>query len=236
MLAPETTTEEPPQAGAGDEPEVFPTTTVPSADESTTSATTEVTHPVETTSTTGVCASEATTTTEPDSGSDGSSTTTGIGATSTTAPDVSAPPTTTPTEVADSLKLAGTLVGESPIFEPNSQQCPQLRHRFDADVVIDGEPGWSLRENYCGVNDGETWQGSGTFEFTGPASDSFAGTFTSRVDLPTTGEPYRMTVTKGTGRFGGLAGTCDVDNHLENTTPGRHRQYGTFTCELRATP
>jgi hypothetical protein len=92
---------------------------------------------------------------------------------------------------------------------------------------------WTLREDYCGqVDHGDQWSAKGTFTFTTADGATLSGTFTSRATLPTDGEPYRMTITGGTGGFTGAAGTCDVDNHVQDHGDGTTDQWGTFTCDL----
>lgn len=222
-----------------DDEQPLATTTTGSPDAGGPEPSTESIEPIESTTTTTVCEpGVSTTTTAPPSGADETSTTSSGSATPTipTAPVTTAPTTTAPTTrapvLADQMTVSGTYSGEGPILDRYPQGCPQMHHRLDASVTLDDGSSWQLRESYCGVNDGRTWRGGGTFEFADTGNDAFRGTFTSSADVPTTGEPYQMTVTDGTGRFAGATGTCDVDNHVEDTTPGRNRQYGSFTCDL----
>lgn len=182
------------------------------------------------TQTTVLCASEEGTTTTAPTTTTANETTTIVNQTSTTSDrgDNSIPVAPTPSRIV----FAGTLAGEGPIVDPDSQGCPQMHHHLDAAVTLNDGSRWQLSERYRGVHENWVWSGEGTFGFTDKAGNSFGGTFTSRVEMPTTGEPYRMTITRGAGRFAGATGTCDVDNHVEDTVPGRNRQYGGFTCDI----
>lgn len=190
---------------------------------------TEMDHePLETTTTTAVCASdESTTTTAPPTTVVETSTTTSFTTTS-----FATTSTTTAPETADRIAFAGSFSGEGPIVDRDHRGCRQMHHHLDAAVTLDDGSRWRLNEQYCGVNENWVWSGEGTFTFTDDTGNSLGGTFTSRADVPTEGQPYLMTVTDGTGRFAGVTGTCDVANNVRDTAPGRSHQYGSFTCDL----
>ena len=155
----------------------------------------------------------------------------------TTAPVITAPesivPTTPPTDgTAGVVSISGTFRGTSPITGGSEGHCEQLIHVFDATMSLTGGGSWAMHEDYCGWLDGNMWNGKGTFTLTAASGDTLTGTFTSRAPIPTSGEPYQLTITGGTGAHVGASGTCNIDNHLRSAGVGLQEQYGTFTCNV----
>ncbi len=199
-----------------------PSTTIDPLDPSVTDASTA---PFETSTTTTTCVPEAPANTS-------TSSIPGIGTSSTTIPDTAS--TGVGSSSPHQITLTATFSGEGPVLSRSPQGCAQMHHELLAGVTFDDGSAGVLSESYCGVNDGRTWTGGGTFTIdSANGHDLLSGSFTSRAALPTTGEPYRLNVERGTGRFGGATGTCDVDNHMEDTAPGRNRQFGTLSCTLQ---
>jgi hypothetical protein len=175
--------------------------------------------------------------------------TTAIAATSTTAPSgeptttstpmtvaPTVPPTTAPDGITEVSMITGTYRGTGPTWS-FSERCADLTHTFDGEVTLaDGER-WAMHQDYCGrVDQDDRWTGEGTFTFTTPDGATVSGTFTSRAQLPTDGEPYRMTITGGTGGFTGARGTCDMDNHVEERPAGTNQQWGDLRCTFEGDP
>lgn len=150
--------------------------------------------------------------------------------TTTTAPETTTS-IVTPDPTPPAIELAGTFDGTGPTWGIDSGRCPALAHRYDGTVTTD-DGTWTLAEEYCGRLDGSDWSATGTFTLTDGAGDALTGTFVSRATLPTDGEPYQLVVTGGTGALAGTTGTCDLDNNVEEVSPGTNRQWGTISCAL----
>jgi hypothetical protein len=207
-------------AGAGDQrPDVMAQQgEVPIDEPTTTSAPPSSSDPAPSTEST----TTTSTTTEPAPSTESTTTTT------EPAPTTEAPPTTTapPPAAVVSWTYAGT-----ERWRLSQPQCAQLTHWLDAEATGSDGSTWTMREDYCGVNDGDRWEGEGTFSLTG-AAGSLTGLMTSSAPMPTTGVPYTWTVEGGTGAYDGASGECVVTITMTDAVFGSARHEGTITCDL----
>lgn len=172
--------------------------------------------------------STTTSTSVPTTSTSVSTTSTAVPTTTSTAPPPSTEATPPPTAPET---LAWTYVGTEQ-WRLGQPDCPQITHRLDAEAIAaDGAP-WAMREDYCGVTDGDRWNGAGTWSLTAADGTSLSGTYTSSVDLDGPGEPYTMTIEGGTGRFAGARGTCAVVVNLTPLGFGSQQQDGTIDCTV----
>jgi len=168
-------------------------------------------------------------------------TTPSASSTTSTVPTTQPPAVVPQTEPLTHRPISGTYRGAGLQYEPFPGSCASLAHRLDAVFVLDAGEQWNYRADYCGTVDGAiwapgtTWTGAGTFMFTTPAGATITGTFTSRAVLPSTGEPYDLTVTGGTGDWTGATGTCHLTNQMRMLPSGLQEQAGTFACDLHVT-
>lgn len=125
----------------------------------------------------------------------------------------------------------GTYAG-SEEYRIYSDRCPDMEHWFDAEFQLSVGTSWTLHSDYCGTVEDGIWSGEGDFTFTLDDGTKITGTFTSRAPLPTTGVPYSLTVTGGTGPYEGASGVCDLTIEIEEVDFGTQRQSGTFTCRI----
>lgn len=195
-----------PEGPAVEEPtsEPVPSSTEEPTTESTTSASSSTTAPAPSTE-------APTTTTEAPS--------------TTVAPS---PPTTAPAPSA--LHLEWTYAGDEQ-WRLGQPQCPDLTHWLDAAATASDGSAWTMRQDYCGRNDGERWEGEGTFSLAG-ATATLSGRMTSSAPMPTTGVPYSWTVEEGTGAYAGATGECVVTIHMTDMVFGSAHHEGTITCDL----
>ncbi|CAN5590637.1 hypothetical protein BH10ACT1_BH10ACT1_15160 [soil metagenome] len=135
----------------------------------------------------------------------------------------------TPSSSRTVVGLSGTYVGVSPPYAVGGR-CQQLTHEYDATLTLLDGSTWRLREDSCGRVEGGHWWGQGTFTITRPDGATLTGTFDTDVDLPTTGAPYTLEITGGTGALDGAEGQCSLDNHMRDLEGGDVEQSGPFTC------
>jgi hypothetical protein len=153
--------------------------------------------------------------------------------TETTVPATTVPATTVPpaTELDGAATISGTYDG-SEEWRIVSDECPDMEHWFDADFRLSTGDIWQFHSDYCGIHEGGIWSGEGTFTFTLPDSSTITGHFVSRAPLPTSGVPYSITITGGTGLGTGASGYCDLTIEIEPVDFGTQLQSGTFDCRI----
>lgn len=140
---------------------------------------------------------------------------------------------TPPTGGVATTAVVGTFQGEEQ-YRPTDGGCPDLDHVLTSTFALTDGTAWAFRAEYCGTIQGDAWSGGGTFVLTGPDADTLTGTFTSSASVTSAGEPYVLTITGGTGRYAGAAGSCALDNHLIDTAPWAQEHHGSFSCEISA--
>ena len=151
--------------------------------------------------------------------------------TTTEAPSTTvAPPPTTTAPAPTVLHLEWTYVGDEQ-WRLGQPECPDLTHWLDAEATGSDGSAWVMREDYCGRNDGERWEGEGTFSLVG-AEGTLSGRMTSSAPMPTTGVPYSWTVEEGTGAHAGATGECVVTILMTDAVFGSAHHEGTITCDL----
>jgi hypothetical protein len=147
--------------------------------------------------------------------------------TSTTA----APTTPTPSAPSAIEHISGTFDGIDH-FRLAEGQCEVIHDDRFTFRASDGSV-WELQHDQCARLDGDLWSATGTFTLTAPDGATLTGTSVQEdIHVPTTGEPYELTITGGTGRFDGADGTCAVDTHITPGSLGTQHQDGTFTCDF----
>jgi hypothetical protein len=153
---------------------------------------------------------------------------------STIPPSTAPPSTALPSEAGAPASVAQDFEGAHRGIEhyaPGSGACV-LDHELDSTLEVAGQSTWQYHAEYCGTVNGDLWSGNGTFVITAPDGATLVGTLASSARLPTDGEPYQLTITGGTLRFEGAAGSCALVNHLNVIGPGVQEQFGTFVCEV----
>lgn len=165
---------------------------------------------------------ESTTTTAPVE----ESTTTTTEAPSTTV----APPPSTTAPAPSALHLEWTYAGDEQ-WRLGQPECPDLTHWLDGGATGSDGSTWTMRQDYCGRNDGERWEGEGTLSLAG-ATGTLTGRMVSSAPMPTTGVPYSWTVEDGTGAYAGATGECVVTTHMTDMVFGSAHHEGTITCDL----
>jgi len=130
------------------------------------------------------------------------------------------------------LLFAGTYEGSDRYTLSSEGPC-DLDHDDEATFTLTDGSTWQFQHDQCAQVVGNIWSATGTFTFTLPDGATLSGTnVQDGVPLPTTGAPFDLDITDGSGRFAGATGSCTLDNHLEETTLGQQRLYGTFTCDV----
>lgn len=147
------------------------------------------------------------------------------------APVPTAPPSTRPTPSPGQIALEGTYAGVE-IYRLGAPPCPDITHVHDASVRLDDGRDWALHEDYCGTHHGSQWSGAGTFTLGDPNGARLTGTFTSTAPGGSSGVPYSLDVTDGTGSLRGAHGRCDLTVHIEVEAFGRQRHRGSITCRV----
>jgi hypothetical protein len=151
--------------------------------------------------------------------------------TTTTEPSPPGTPVPTPEVGTESVRVRGTYRGLEH-FELFTGPCSFMSHVLESTFEVDGGAAWRFHSDYCGTIDGDMWTGSGTFMFTTEDGATISGETSNSARLPSTGEPYDLHVTAGTGSFAGATGSCSLDNHLRQIRFGLQEQYGTFSCDI----
>jgi hypothetical protein len=139
---------------------------------------------------------------------------------------------TTTTAAASVTQWSGTYDGIEH-FGPSTGTCADLDHHLDSVFSLEDGSAWKFHSDYCGILDGNAWQGTGPFTFTLPDGALITGDFADAATIPSPGVRYRLNITGGTGNFEGASGSCQLDNHLRPIASGEQQQYGTFTCYIR---
>jgi hypothetical protein len=152
-------------------------------------------------------------------------------ATSSPPTSTAPPPSTGQPQTGATERLQGTYRGNER-YSMYTGRCAYLAHDLQARFEVENRGSWQYQAKYCGTVDGDLWTGEGTFTLTDPDGATLTGTFASSARLPSSGEPYELTVTGGAKRFEGATGSCALDNHLNQTGPGRQEQYGSFVCDI----
>ena len=193
-----------------------------------------------TTTTAGV---EASTTTEPPATTSTTEVTATTGLTATTEAPVTTttvPPTTTTvptttTPVAPSagdVTLTGTYQGHE-TYRLNGPCEPKITDRLGATFTTDDGEQLAFDALYCGtMPTPTTWHGEGSGTFTAADGSTFSVAIDHDAPQPTTGVPYTMAITGGTGRYAGATGACDLTAELTNQVFGSQDHAGDFTCAL----
>jgi hypothetical protein len=147
-------------------------------------------------------------------------------------------PATTPSTAApapegrpEQVRVEGTYRGLER-FELLTGPCAFMSHELESTFELSGGAEWRFHSEYCGTIEGAMWSGSGTFTFTTEDGSRISGDTANSARLPSTGEPYDLHVTDGTGSFAGATGSCSLDNHLREVRSGVQEQYGTFACDI----
>lgn len=170
--------------------------------------------------------STSTTTEVPDTSS-----TTGADTTTTTSSSTTTSTTTVSPAPSTSRHITGTHAGTER-FALGTGRCAVLDHHLDELWTLTDGTAWSFASAYCGTLDAHgVWSGTGTFTMTAP-DGSFTGRSVSTAHVPSPGVPYRLEVEGGTGAFGGVTGTCTVDEHLRTISFGVQEHRGSFACDL----
>jgi hypothetical protein len=165
----------------------------------------------------------------------------------TTATPTSPPPepggpgssVTEPTTVGDTIPQPpppGTVSGTYDGIENirlDGDRCPDMEHSLAGELTTSVGETWVLSSEYCGESVQSIWSGEGTFSFTLPDSSTLFGVFVSRAPLPTTGVPYALTISGGSGAHEGASGYCDLTVEIEKLDLLTQRQSGTFMCSIR---
>lgn len=164
-------------------------------------------------------------------------------------PESESPATTATAEPADTTTEAGATAapaGAEPLlfegtyegsdrYTLSSEGPCDLDHDDEATFTLTDGSTWQFRHEQCAQVVGNIWSATGTFTFTLPDGATLSGTnVQDGVLLPTTGAPFDLDITDGSGRFAGATGSCTLDNHVEETTLGQQELHGTFTCEVAA--
>jgi hypothetical protein len=153
--------------------------------------------------------------------------------TPSTAPITAPTPTTVTTPASASAEqFAGSYRGTEH-YRLSTQRCDYLDHDLVETFTLADGTTWQFEQRYCGTVDGVLWTGVGTFTITAP-DGTLTGTVHDSATLPSTGEPYDIVVTGGTGRFVGATGSCHLDNHLRQVAFGTNEQWGSFTCAIES--
>ena len=136
---------------------------------------------------------------------------------------------------AGSLVVSGRYEGTDSYVLSDGDPC-DIEHDDQVTLTLDDGTTWQLDHQQCGLTlPGDRWSATGTFTITLPGGDSLTGTNSQEpIQLPTTGEPFRLDIEGGTGDLAGATGWCDLDNHLRNQSLGSQEMYGDFTCEVAA--
>jgi hypothetical protein len=150
--------------------------------------------------------------------------------TTTEAPSTTEAPPSTTAPAPTALHMEWTYAGDEQ-WRLGRPECPDLTHWLDAAATGSDGSAWTMRQDYCGHNDGQRWEGEGTLSLAG-ASGTLSGRMTSSAPMPTTGVPYSWTVGEGTGDYVGATGECVVTVHLTDKVFGGAHHEGTITCDL----
>jgi hypothetical protein len=127
-------------------------------------------------------------------------------------------------------------------FTLTTSRCEMVDTVWNAIVAVANGETWLYHNDYCGTVVDETFNGAGTFTFTGANGDMLSGT-TATIDVAVpdpggkggAGGPTYLSITDGTGAYTGSSGWCVLDNHVHNSVDGvfgHQRQWGTFECEI----
>ena len=114
--------------------------------------------------------------------------------------------------------------------------CPQITQHFVAVFTTETGPAWAYDAHLCGSTQGTTWYGTGTGTFTLPDGSTFSVSINETAPQPTTGVPYFVTITGGTGAYAGASGRCDMTVHITPKGFGSQDQDGTFSCDIAIRP
>jgi hypothetical protein len=154
--------------------------------------------------------------------------------TTTTAPIEE--PTTTTTPAPDeepSEAFAGTYEGIGH-YAIGSPSCPDITQDLALTMVVGDGSTWTLRADYCASTDANGWwRGEGPFTITTDDGATLVGSLVSAAHLPTSGVPYSLIISGGTGRFEGVDGACSVTVSLDEPTFGVQINTGTFDCTVQ---
>jgi hypothetical protein len=170
------------------------------------------------------------------------SSTSAPGIASTVMPDATTiPPPSTTMPPVDSTKPAdqrwalvanGTYkgIGHYALF---TDACRDLKQDLDLTFDLDTGPSWTLHADFCGsIDQQNVWSGEGPFTITEPGGSTLTGLLSSKAELPTSGVPYGLKVTGGTGQFAGAEGLCRLTINLHEKDFGVQPQDGTFACTV----
>lgn len=161
-------------------------------------------------------------------------------------PEVAAPPPEddaptpgddAPTEQAappgpGDLHVAGTYEGLDHYALTPEGPC-QLAHDDNATFTVTDGTTWALHHDQCADVIDDVWSATGTFTLTLPDGSTLTGTSTQEgVPLPTTGQPFDLDITGGTGPHADATGTCHLDHNFEEIALGQQTMHGTFTCDV----
>jgi hypothetical protein len=188
-----------------------------------------VAHAADTTSTSGASTTSASTARTP---STGFSTTSAVAVTTapiatTTAP---VPPVLVPH--APTWHVEGRHRGVEHFRTSGGDGCTFLNHHLVETMTLTDGRVWQLSSHYCGIVTGNNlWSGAGTVDIT-TDSGTLKGSSRNSAQIPSTGVPYQITISAGTGTYAGAHGSCTLDDHLESEVFGVQRQSGTFSCDL----
>jgi hypothetical protein len=157
--------------------------------------------------------------------------------TTTTSPPTTAPPATTappPSTTAPAptvLELHGTWAGTGRTGF-GDKGCDDLSGTTRSDVAMDDGTVWRSGADVCASIIDEMWVADGSFFLTDPAGDTLTGPYVISTPMGTTGVPYTITFTEGTGVYAGATGQCHVTIGI--TPPGGllQEQAGEITCTI----
>jgi hypothetical protein len=92
---------------------------------------------------------------------------------------------------------------------------------------------WTRSEHACWTIGDDVFRGEGTFALTGPDGSTLTGTSLSIAELPTTGVPYSLAITGGTGAYAGATGGCDLTVDITSGAGSVDQlQEGDITCSF----
>jgi hypothetical protein len=154
---------------------------------------------------------------------------------SETSPPTTLSPQTTAPPPPGAIHYKGTFQGIEH-YTLQTERCPQLDHNLTETFRLDDGTTWSLVQLYCGtITDTNLWTGDGTFLFTVPGG-TFGGDIHTSARVYTSGGPDPITISRGTGRYAGVTGSCLLDEHIRQVTFGVQDHSGTFDCALSLRP